>query len=139
MLGSILHARGSAGLQIQIDPKKTEAISKFPVLTNVTRVKSFLGACQCTHVSSFSHVAEPLTNLTRKNVPFDWMRECQDAFDILKAKIINAIELMPFDLTFPILLRTDVSDYGLRAELLLIKEGKECPVSFAACTLSLAE
>ncbi|MCP4344763.1 MAG: hypothetical protein GY795_04460 [Desulfobacterales bacterium] len=104
MLGSILHARGSAGLQISINPKKTEAISKFPVPMNVTGVKSFLGACQHTHVSSFSHVAEPLTNLMRKGVPFDWMDDCQSAFDVLKAKIIHAIELMPFDQTFPILL-----------------------------------
>ncbi len=138
-LGSILHTRGSAGLQIQIDPKKMEAISKFPVLTSVTGVKSFLGACQCTHVSSFSHVSEPLTNLTRKDIPFDWMRECQDAFDILEAKIINAIELTHFDLTFPILLWMDASDYRLRVELLLIKDGKECLVSFAARMLSPAE
>ncbi len=73
MLGSILHARVSAGLQIMIDPKKTEAISKFPVPTNVTGVKSFLGACQRTHVSSFSHVAEPLTNLTREFHLTGWM------------------------------------------------------------------
>ncbi|MCP4341705.1 MAG: hypothetical protein GY799_23190 [Desulfobulbaceae bacterium] len=104
MLGSILTARGSAGLQISIDPKKTEAISKFPVPTNVTGVKSFLGACQHTHVSSFSHVAEPLTNLMRKGVPFDWIDNCQTAFDCLKAKIVHAIELTPFDPTFPILL-----------------------------------
>ncbi|MCP4336259.1 MAG: hypothetical protein GY679_00190, partial [Mycoplasma sp.] len=139
MLGSILHARGPAGLQISIDPKKTEAISKFPVPTNMTGVKSFLGACQRMHVSSFSHVAEPMTNLTRKGVPFDWTAECQTAFDVLKAKIVNAIELMPFDPTFLILLRTDASDYGLGAELILIKDGKECPVTYAARTLSQAE
>ncbi len=46
MLGSILHARGLAGLEITIDPKKTEAIAKFPVPTAITGVKSFLGACQ---------------------------------------------------------------------------------------------
>ncbi|MCP4338026.1 MAG: hypothetical protein GY799_03880, partial [Desulfobulbaceae bacterium] len=139
MLGSILHARGPAGLQISIDPKKTGAISKFPVLTNITGVKSFLGACQCMHVSSFSHVAEPLTNLTRKGVPFDWTDKCQTAFDCLKAKLVNAIELTPFDPTFPILLRTDTSDYGLGAELILIKDGKECLVTYAAWTLSPAE
>ncbi|MCP4344764.1 MAG: hypothetical protein GY795_04465, partial [Desulfobacterales bacterium] len=33
----------------------------------------------------------------------------------------------------------DVSNYGLGAELLLIKDGKECPVTFAARTLSQAE
>ncbi|MCP4364136.1 MAG: hypothetical protein GY800_02430, partial [Planctomycetes bacterium] len=126
-------------MQISIDPKKTEAISKFPVPTNVTGVKSFLGACQRTHVSSFSHVADPLTNLMRKGVPFDWTDDCQTAFDCLKAKIVNAIELMPFDPTFPNLLRTDASDYGLRAELLLIKDGKECLVTYAAQTLSQAE
>ncbi|MCP4337402.1 MAG: DDE-type integrase/transposase/recombinase [Desulfobulbaceae bacterium] len=139
MLGSILHAKGRAGLEISIDPKKTEAISKFPVPTSVTGIKSFLGACQRTHVSSFAHVAEPLTHLTRKGIPFEWTQDCQSAFKVLKAKIVNAIELTLFDPTFPILLRTDASDYGLGAELLLIKDGKECPVTFAARTLSSAE
>ncbi len=91
------------------------------------------------HVSSFFHVAEPLTNLTRKGVPFDWTDECQTTFDVLKLKIINAIELMPFDPTFPILLWMDASDYGLGAELLLIKDGKECLVSFTDRNLSQAE
>ncbi len=92
---------------------------------------------ELTHISSFSHVAEPLTNLTRKQE--NWTRECQDAFNILKAKIVNATELTPFDPTFPILLQMDASDYGLGAELLLIKDGKECLVSFTAHTLSPAE
>ncbi len=78
------------------------------------------------------HVAEPLIHLTRKGITFDWTEDCQNAFTVLKAKIANAVELTPFDLTFPILLRTDTSDYGLGAELLLIKDGKECPVTF--CT-----
>ncbi|MCP4342678.1 MAG: hypothetical protein GY799_28300, partial [Desulfobulbaceae bacterium] len=45
----------------------------------------------------------------------------------------------PFDPSFPILLQTDASDYGIRAELLLLKNGKECPVTFAARTLSPVE
>ncbi len=45
MLGSILTA-GPNRLEIMIDPKKMEAIEKFPVPTSVTRIKSFLGACQ---------------------------------------------------------------------------------------------
>ncbi|MCP4338307.1 MAG: hypothetical protein GY799_05330, partial [Desulfobulbaceae bacterium] len=80
-----------------------------------------------------------MTHLTRKGIPFEWTEECQSAFDVLKAKIINAIELTPFDPTFPILLGTDASDYGLGAELLLIKDGKECPITFATRTLSPAE
>ncbi len=132
MLRSILHTRGPTGLEITIDPKKTEVIAKFPVPTTVTGVKSFLGACQRTHISSFAHVAEPLMNLTCKGVPFDWTQACQDAFDVLKAKIINAIEFTPFDPTYLILLQTAASDYRLGAELLLVKDGKECPVTFAA-------
>ncbi len=113
MLGSILHAKGQSGLKITIDPKKTEVIAKFPVPTTITRIKSFLGACHRTHVSSFMHVAKPLTHLTRKGIPFNWTQDCQDAFEVLKAKIVNAIELTPFDLTFPILLQMDASDYGM--------------------------
>ncbi|MCP4349796.1 MAG: hypothetical protein GY795_30310, partial [Desulfobacterales bacterium] len=49
------------------------------------------------------------------------MDECQMAFDCLKAKLVHAIELTPFDPMFPILLRMVASDYGLGAELILIK------------------
>ncbi len=94
MLGLILTAKGQDRLKIMIDPKKMEAIEKFPVPTTVTRIKSFLGACQRTHVSSFPHVAEPLIHLTRKGIPFNWTVDFQDAFTILKA----------FDPTFLILL-----------------------------------
>ncbi len=104
MLGSILTAKGHNRLEIMIDLKKMEAIEKFPVPTSVTGIKSFLGACQRTHISSFEHVAKPLIHLTWKGIPFEWMEDCQDTFTVLKAKIVNAIELTPFDPTFLILL-----------------------------------
>ncbi len=126
MLGSILSV-GPKGLTISVDPKKTEAIVKTPTPTTVTEVKSFLGACQYphSHVSSFAQIAEPLNELTRKGIPFIWTEDCESAFQILKAKIINAAVLTPFDPTHPILLRTDASDYSLGAALSISIDGEE--------------
>jgi hypothetical protein len=53
--------------------------------------------------------------------------------------MIHAVVLTPFDPSYPVILRTDASDVGLGACLLLVKDGQECPVSFAARTLSKAE
>ncbi len=138
MLGSILMVTHD-GIKIWIDPKKTEAIAKTPIPTMVTHVRSCLGACECTHIPRFATVSEPLTNLTWKNVPFVWSEDCQSAFDMLKSSMIHAASLVPFDPEIPVLLRTDTSDYGLRACLFMIKDGESLPVSFAARTLSLAE
>jgi transposase InsO family protein len=138
MLGSILSC-GSSGLTISVDPKRTEALNKMKTPTTITHVRSFLGACERTHISSFSHIAEPLIRLTRKNVPFEWTDDCEAAFECLKTKMSHAIDLTPFDPSYPIVLRTDASDVGLGAYLLLIKDGEECPVSFAARTLIPAE
>ncbi len=75
MLGSILNV-GPKGPSISMDLKKTEAIAKTPVTqvkSTMTQVKSFLGACQYPHslVSSFAQIAEPLSQLTCKDMPTD--------------------------------------------------------------------
>ena len=38
----------------------------------------------------FSLVAEPLTNLLRKNVAFQWNDACQQSFDELKHRLTSA-------------------------------------------------
>ncbi len=103
MLGSILTC-GDNCLSISMDTKKTEAISKTPVPPTVARIKSFLGDCARTHISSFSHISEPLIRLTWKNVPFLWMEKCDTAFQILKQKMVSAATSILFDPAFPILL-----------------------------------
>ena len=77
---------------IQTDPKKVEAICKWPVPTNVTEVRSFLGFTNYygRFIKKYAQVAKHLyklisgENASRKQNPIKWDLECQNAFDNLK-------------------------------------------------------
>jgi hypothetical protein len=43
----------------------------------------------------------PLTNLTRKNKPWEWTSECQEAFEKVKHALTNAPVLAPPELGKP--------------------------------------
>ena len=77
---------------IQTNPKKVEAICKWPIPTNVTEVRSFLGFTNYYQwfKSKYAQVAKPLyklilgKNASTKSNPIKWDLECQTAFDQLK-------------------------------------------------------
>ncbi|MCP4349354.1 MAG: RNA-directed DNA polymerase, partial [Desulfobacterales bacterium] len=97
MLGSVLTATPD-GVQISVDPAKAEAIQKLQIPKNVSGVRSFLGTCNqfSKYISSYSEIAEPLNALLQKNQVFIWSDECNDAFEISKAKVSSAQVLTPF-------------------------------------------
>ena len=57
---------------IQVDPKKIEAITEWQRPTTVTEVRSFLGldGYYTRFVKDFSKIVTPLTRLTQKNIKF---------------------------------------------------------------------
>ena len=63
----------SAG-RISVDPKKKEAVKAWPQPKNLHDVCSFLGLCNFYRqfIRNFSHIAAPLTDLTRTTKPFLW-------------------------------------------------------------------
>ena len=77
---------------IQVDPKKIEAITKWPRLTAVTEVRSFLGLAGYYRrfVKNFFKITMPLTRLTLKNVKFNWMDRCEERFMLLKDLLTSA-------------------------------------------------
>ncbi|XP_070025999.1 uncharacterized protein [Nicotiana sylvestris] len=60
---------------IMVDPKKTEAVQKWPRPTSPTKIRSVLGLAGYyrRYVQDFSRIAAPLTKLTQKNAKFQWM------------------------------------------------------------------
>ena len=68
-----------SGDGIQVDPKKIEAITKWPRPTTDTEVRSFLGLAGYYRrfVKDFSKIAASLTKLTQKNVKFVWTDRCE--------------------------------------------------------------
>ena len=100
-LGFVVSADG-----VLPNPNKVKAIKEMKPPKNVREVRRFLGACGFfrRHIKNFATVARPLTKLTRKDMPFCWSRESDDAFMNLKTALASAPVLrMPnFDHPFEI-------------------------------------
>ena len=63
-------------------------------------------------VPRFSDVARSLTNLTKKDIIFEWTPECQQTFELLKDLLMQEPILKYPDPTKPYTLYTDASKYA---------------------------
>ena len=81
------------------DESRVSKIVKWPPLKTVRQVREFLGLCGTLRIwiRSYSEVARPLTELTRKNEEFIWNERRQAAMDRLKHAIANSPALIPID------------------------------------------
>ena len=77
---------------ITVDPNKIDAMVNWDRPTNVSEVRNFLGLAGYYRrfVEGFSCLAAPLTQLTQKNVKFEWKEECEKSFQELKQRLITA-------------------------------------------------
>ena len=114
-LGHVVSGQG-----IRMDPQKIGSIKDLPSPTNVTEIRSFIGAASYYRrfVKDFSKIAEPLTRLTKDKVEFKWTEEQQEAFEKIKQCLITQPVLCHYNPALPIELRTDACGYGLGAILL---------------------
>ena len=80
-LGHLISPEG-----IQPLPEKLESIRNMLAPKNPKEVKQFLGLAGYYHkfVPRFSDLSRPLTQLTQKDVMFEWTKECQAIFEMLK-------------------------------------------------------
>jgi len=71
---------------VRMDPVKVKGITDWPTPSCVKDVRSFLGFCNFyrAFISDFSNIARPLNDLTCKNRQWDWLVECEQAFQQLK-------------------------------------------------------
>jgi RNase H-like domain found in reverse transcriptase/Integrase zinc binding domain len=81
------------------DKARINAIMNWPAPKTVTEVRGFLGLCGTVRIwiKDYSRKARPMTELTRKNVPFIWDERRQISMDILKKAVTSAPALKPID------------------------------------------
>ncbi|KAL2246181.1 UNVERIFIED_CONTAM: Transposon Ty3-I Gag-Pol polyprotein [Sesamum indicum] len=77
---------------VQPDPAKVKAILEWEPPKNVSEIRSFLGLAGYYRrfVKDFSIIAKPLTNLLKKNAPFNCNDKCAQSFEELKKKLTSA-------------------------------------------------
>lgn len=90
-------------------------------------------------VRSFSNIAVPLFNLTKKNVRFSWGPECQKSFDTLKCALQESVLLAYPNFEQPFILDTDASEHSSGAVLSQIQNGQEKVLSYFSTTHAPAE
>ena len=81
-------------------------------------------------IKDFATIAEPLHKLLKKGVAFIWSLECQQAFDVLKSKLVGD----PI-MAFPkpegkYILDTDASNVAAGAVLSQVQDGQERVIAY---------
>ncbi|KAL0551938.1 hypothetical protein IC582_011031 [Cucumis melo] len=109
---------------VSVDPAKIEAVTGWTRPSTVSEVRSFLGLAGYYRrfVENFSRIATPLTQLTRKGVPFVWSKACEDSFQTLKQKLVTAPVLTVPDGSGSFVIYSDASKKGLGC--VLMQQGK---------------
>ena len=135
-LGHILSAQG-----FRPNLSKIRVVTEFPVPTNTTGVKAFLGICNYYRrfIKGFAAIASPLNKWTSKNVKFSWTPACQTSFDILKQALVSAPILTYPDFRLPFLLYVDASQTGIGLTLGQIVDGRDVAIAYAGRDLNPAE
>jgi len=111
------HVVSEAGIAMQ--KEKIAAIRDWPPCRNLTEVRAIMGTCGYYRrfVTDFSLIASPLYGLMKKGVDFVWTKECQEAFEELKQRLISGpILALPVN-EGTYILDTDASHVGLGAVL----------------------
>ena len=127
---------------VRTTPDKVQAIQNFPIPQDLKAVRSFLGLSGFyrSFVKNYSTIARPLTILLRKDTPFTWGPDQQQAFDHLKTLITTPPVLAYPDYDQPFYLYTDASKVGLGAALMQYDaRAKLQPIAYASRTLNKAE
>src|ERR1700744_2891509 len=127
---------------VTMDPVKVEGVKGWKQPTCVKDVRAFQGFCnfyQC-FIPGFSHLAKPLNDLLKRDVPWKWGPEQQKAFEELKTRICEEPVLIQPDQKAPFEVEVDALDYAMGA-VLMQHDGKGIlhPVAFFSKTMNAAQ
>jgi len=128
--------------EISMDKTKLDGIVNWPTLTTLKQVRSFLGFANFYRkfIARYSNVARPLIDLTKKDAPFIWSTECQNAFDSLKHSFVSTPVLQMPDKDKLFVVAVDASLYATGGVLMQKDSNSDLhPCSYLSQSLSPAE
>ena len=102
------------GAGIEPVPEKWQALREMAEPDCAKGVKIYLGfvGYYRKFIPKYSDIVKPLTKLTKLDVPFVWMDQCQKAFELLKEYLLKEPIFVYPDTDKPYTLYTDASKYA---------------------------
>ncbi|GJY32891.1 putative reverse transcriptase domain-containing protein [Tanacetum coccineum] len=124
-LGHVIDSKG-----VHVDPAKIEAIKNWATPTTPTEVRQFLGLAGYYRrfIEGFSLISKPLTKLTQKNKKYEWGKDEEEAFELLKQKLCCAPILALPEGSEDFVVYCDASLKGFGAVLMQREKGTKCVV-----------
>ncbi|GJY70296.1 putative reverse transcriptase domain-containing protein [Tanacetum coccineum] len=113
--GHVINSEG-----IKVDPTKIEAVMNWQTPKDVGKIRSFLGLAGYYRrfIQDFSKIASSLTKLTKKNTPFVWGEEQEEAFVTLRKRLCETPILVLLEGTEDMVVYSDASYSGLGCVLM---------------------
>jgi len=133
-LGYVLSPSG-----LTMSDTKVKTIQEWPEPKKIKDIQSFLGFANFYRrfIFNYSDIVIPLTRLTRKDTPWNFDKNCRNAFNTLKKAFTSAPILTHWVLDAQLVMETDASDYALAAILsIMTKDNEVHPVAFHSRTFS---
>ena len=119
--------------------KKVDAVICMPPPSDVSTLRSFLGSVQFygKFIPNLATLAEPLNRLLRKQTPWVWNEQEQEAFQALKEELGKDPVLAHFDPALQVGIACDASNVGIGVVLFhRYPDGRERPISNVSKTLT---
>ncbi|WMV58367.1 hypothetical protein MTR67_051752, partial [Solanum verrucosum] len=140
-LGHIVSEKG-----IEVDPKKKDAVKRWPRPLSPSDIRNFLGLC-CYYrrfVEEFSSIASLLTTLTRQNAKFLWSESFEKSFQEFKDRLTSAPVLTLPEGTDGFVVYYDASRIGLGCvimpnEKVISHASRQLKEAISACLDALAK
>lgn len=134
-LGHVVSSKG-----VLSDPEKIKVVANYPVPTNVDELRRFVAFCNYYRkfIKNFADITIPLTNLCKKDTPFNFTMECQHSFEYLKKLLTSPpiLQYPDFSQNKEFILQTDASGTAIGAVLC---NHDLRPVAYASRPLNKAE
>lgn len=122
--------------------ENVSAVIRAPETKNITELKSFLGMYNfyAKFVPNAATILEPLYDLLKKNVKWNFERKCKNSFLKAKQMLTSTSILDHYDPDKELNLTVNASSVGIGAVISQkYKNGTGKPVAFASRVLSTAE
>ena len=112
---------------INCDRSKVKAINKITTPTSIEEVRQFNGMCSyyCKFISHYSDISKCFNDLTKKGATFNWTKECNATFRLLKEKLMEDPVLIRPQVDKDYIIHCNASKYSYSGILQQTRPGTE--------------